>query len=396
MEVSGRRYALVSSSYHPHVGGVEEHVRQVAAGLRERGNVVEIWTVARETGVGEALVEGCRVRYLPAPLPARDLRAFWHFLVRAPRALGRWMQAYRSLRPDVINIQCFGPNGVYATVLSRMVGVPLVVSSHGETFADEHGVFDRSALLRVSLRRAVQVGLATGCSPVVADDLRTRFSAPEVHVVPNGVATEHRSYVGEGVAPAHARPLLLGVGRLVPQKGFDLLLEAAARSRAQPDVWIVGDGAQRGPLEALAQKLGLAERVQFLGRQAPSQVGALMQQSSVVVVPSRTEAFGMVVLEAWAHGIPLVATDRGGPAGIVTDGHDGLLVDPENVDSLARTIDRVLNDRALALRLSRSGLETVAGYTWSRVVDAYCELFTQVIELQFGAEDRGSIRRANK
>src|SRR5690606_12002229 len=164
MEPSRMRIALVSSSYHPHFGGVEEHVRHVARELQERGHAVEVWTVDRGDGLRDEVVDGCRVRYLPTPLPARSVRALGSLTIRAPGALTRWVSAYTAFRPDVINVQCFGPNGVYGLALAKLMGTPLVVSSHGETFGDEHGVFDKSALLRASLCRAVKFSTVTACS----------------------------------------------------------------------------------------------------------------------------------------------------------------------------------------------------------------------------------------
>lgn len=371
------RIALVSSSYHPHFGGVEEHVRHVARELQERGHAVEVWTVDRGDDLRDEVVDGCRVRYLPTPLPARSARALGSLAMRAPRALARWVRAYAGFRPDVINVQCFGPNGVYGLALAKLTRTPLVVSSHGETFGDEHGVFDKSALLRASLRRAAQSSTLTACSSLVADDLRSRFRAREVSVIPNGVDLHLASGLPSPPPPQTARPVLIGVGRLVPQKGFDLLLQAAAQSHYEPDVWIVGDGAELPRLRELASTLDMRERVKFLGRRSPVEVRALMASSNAVVVPSRAEAFGIVVLEAWASGLPVLATKRGGPAGFVTDGHDGLLIDPQDLSTIVAGIDRVLGDEELSASMARGGHESVLRFTWKEVADKYERLFKQ-------------------
>lgn len=373
------RVALISSSYHPHFGGVEEHVRHVAKGLQARGQAVEIWTVDRGDGLRDEMVDGCRTRYLPTPLPARSTRAMVSFAIHAPRALVMWIRAYSDFRPEVLHVQCFGPNGIYALALARLTGTPLVVSAHGETLADEHSVFDRSALLRASLRQAVHSGVVTACSSLVANDLSARFGAGQVTVVPNGVelasddAAPRRPPVGE------VHPVLLGAGRLVPVKGFDILLRAAAEARHNTRVVIVGDGAQRACLESLAADLGIADRVDFLGRRSSDEVRELMAEATAVVVPSRVEAFGIVVLEAWASGTPLLATNRGGPADLVTDGHDGVLIDPNDLSSVVTGIDHVLGNPEFASRLALEGKQTVRSYTWERVVDLYDGLYSQLL-----------------
>src|SRR5690606_13449185 len=117
--------------------------------------------------------------------------------------------------------------------------------------------------------------------------------------------------------------------------------------------------------------LDMRERVHFLGRRSPAEVRMLMASSNAVVVPSRAEAFGIVVLEAWASGVPVLATKRGGPAGFVQDGHDGLLIDPQDISSIALGIDRVLGDDYLSARLVQAGSESVLRFSWGRVVEAY-------------------------
>lgn len=374
-----RRVALISSSYHPHFGGVEEHVRHVAAELTSRGHQVEVWTVDRGEHLGVQQVDGITVRYLPTPLPARRVPNLARFGASAPGALLGWLRAARQFRPDVLHVHCFGPNGPYAMAVSTLTRTSLVLTSHGETFMDEHDVFGRSPFLRAALRRGcATAGSVTGVSSLVADDLRRRFDATEIAIIPNGVkepsshqdslATRHR---GDGEVVA--------VGRFVQVKGFDLLLRAAAASDRLRNLRIVGDGPERENLALLVASLHLEDRVEFLGRQTSEEVQRVMSRARVVVMPSRKEAFGIVALEAWASGTPLVATSTGGPAGFVTDGLDGVLVDPRDTAALAAAIDDVLGDAAHAQELAARGRETVRQFTWERVVDRYETIYRSVL-----------------
>lgn len=381
-----RRVALVSSSYHPYVGGVESHVRHVAAELRGAAIDVEVWTVDRGEHLGVTELDGIEVRHLPTPLPARSGSSLASFGTAAPRAWRSWRAAFRSFEPDVVHVQCFGPNGVYASALARSVRVPLVVSSHGETTADDHGAFTDSALLRVALRRAVAAAAAvTGCSEPVLDDLRARFGLVGGTVVPNGVGPVPPLRPTDGSALADpglvGRRVVLGVGRLGAPKGFDLLVEAVAELDPELDATLVlvGDGPERERLQDLGGRLGLGERLRLVGALDEPSVHAWMRRADVVVVPSRTEAFGIVALEAWRAGSPLVATSLGGPASFVTDGVDGILVDPVNTAALAGAVESVLRDGGRARRLADAGLEAVRGYTWTAVADAYRALYDEVL-----------------
>ncbi|WP_341359324.1 glycosyltransferase family 4 protein [Georgenia sp. M64] len=367
--------ALVASSYHPHVGGVEEHVRQVAAELRRRGRQVAVWTVDRGEHLGTAQVDGVEVRYLPCPLPSASVGGVLRFILALPPAVRAWRAAYRALRPSVLHVQCFGPNGIWAWALARRTRTPLVISSHGETSGDDHNVFEKSTLLRWSLGRAVRdASLTTGCSEVVLADLRRRFGLDDGVVVPNGVNLD------EKLDPAHVQacgPVVLALGRIERTKGFDLLLRAFARADLPPGTRLAlgGDGTEVAVLRALVTELGVADQVSFLGVLRRDGVAGWLDAATVLVVPSRYEAFGIVILEAWRAGTPVIATSRGGPAEIVTEGVDGLLVDPLDVDSLAAALATLLRDRDLARRLSVAGRRTVERYTWARTTDKYEELY---------------------
>jgi glycosyltransferase involved in cell wall biosynthesis len=370
-----RRIALVTSSFAPHVGGVEEHVRQVAHELTELGHSVGVWTVDRGERLGQQLVDGQTVHYLPTPLPARSTRALWSYAAQAPSAWMRWVGVLRDFRPDILHVQCFGPNGLYALALHRRFHTPLVVSSHGETFADDHKVFDRSALLRAGLRSALaRASATTGCSQFVLNHLADNFGLGDGVVVPNGVDLRVPSCAPE-TWPA---PYVFAVGRLGRQKGFDLLLSAYANSSLPRDgvrLVIGGDGPERLTLEHQRRRLGLDSLVVLPGRLSAEGVAGGMAGAVAVVVPSRVEAFGIVALEAWRSGSPLIMTSRGGGSELVRDGIDGLLLDPTDEASLAAALDRLQADRALAARLSSAGRKRVRGFTWKATAAAYGDIY---------------------
>ena len=374
------RIALATSSYEPHVGGVEEHVRNVARVLVERGHEVVVWTIDREGGAAVREVDGIEVRDLPAPLPARSPSGLLRFALRAPWAWARWRGAFRSHRPDLIHVQCFGPNGTYSRVLAKRTGTPLVITSHGETLADDAGVFTRSRFAIGSLRAGLAAAAAvTGCSQVVLDDLEARFGLDPAlgQVVFNGIDLVEPA----GTAPPGATGrFVAAVGRLQPVKGFDLLVEAFARADLPSDVRLVigGDGPELDGLRNEAVRLGVGERLVLPGRLDRGTVGALWAAAGVGVVPSRFEAFGISALEIWRAGSALIATTRGGPAEFVRDGVDGILVDPLDVEELARALRELLSDPARASLLGVAGAERVRSFTWDRAVDAYESVYRDV------------------
>jgi glycosyltransferase involved in cell wall biosynthesis len=174
--------------------------------------------------------------------------------------------------------------------------------------------------------------------------------------------------------PADA-PLLLAMGRLHEAKAHDVALEALARL---PDafLWIAGAGPEEGRLKALSESLGLSPRVRFLGWRTDA--SALYRTADLCVFPSRYEPLGNVVIQAWAHGLPVVAAASTGPAALIRDGEDGRLVPLDDPAALAEAARALLDDPAARARLAQAGLARVAGeFSQAAVVARWGELFSE-------------------
>jgi glycosyltransferase involved in cell wall biosynthesis len=198
--------------------------------------------------------------------------------------------------------------------------------------------------------------------------------------VPDAGAAVRRP--AEDVHAARARaPLAVALGRLHPNKGFDLLLEALAVTR-RARLWIAGDGPLRPHLERLAIRLGIVDRVRFLGWR--DDVPALLALADLLVCPSLHEPLGNVVIEAWSAGLPVVATASDGPAALIEDGESGILVPLPNhpgggAKALACAVERLCNDRSLRARLGQAGRRVYeAEFTEEMVVAQYRSFFDRV------------------
>jgi glycosyltransferase involved in cell wall biosynthesis len=155
---------------------------------------------------------------------------------------------------------------------------------------------------------------------------------------------------------------LLFTGRLAAVKGLPILLEALARLAAQHpqlELALAGDGPDRAALEAQAARLGVADRVRFLGYRSSEQVRALLQDTDVFVLPSFAEGVPVVLMEAMASGVPVVATRVAGVTELVEDGVSGFVVPPGDVGALVASIASLLADPALRARFGSSGRRTV-------------------------------------
>ncbi len=206
---------------------------------------------------------------------------------------------------------------------------------------------------------------------------RGGWPAERVHYLPN--------FVDSAQAPAAPRaafdtpagaPLLLALGRLHVNKAFDVLLTAMARL-PEAWLWLAGSGPLDGTLKQQAERLGIAGRVRFLGWR--DDLAALAAAADMIVVPSRHEPLGNVVLEAWALRRPLVAAAAQGPAALIRDEESGLLVPVENAEALAAAIGRVIAEPGLADRLVAGGWAAYqADFTEAISVARYLELLERL------------------
>jgi glycosyltransferase involved in cell wall biosynthesis len=203
------------------------------------------------------------------------------------------------------------------------------------------------------------------------------FAAERVHLVPNFVAAVPQPAIARAAldTPDDAA-LVLGLGRLHTNKAWDVLLDAIA-CLPSAYLWLAGEGPEADALRRRAERLGIAARVRWLGWR--NDVPALLAAADALVCASRHEPLGNVVIEAWAHNVPVIAAASQGPRGLIRDGRDGLLVPVDDAAALAAAIERVIGERALAGILARAGRARYeAAFTESAVVRQYIEFFHKV------------------
>jgi glycosyltransferase involved in cell wall biosynthesis len=233
-----------------------------------------------------------------------------------------------------------------AAKAARRLGVPYGFSVHA---------IDARKVVRSELAdRARDAACVVACNPDVAGDLR-RAGAP-VHLIPHGVDLDR---FRPTPAPNGEVLSLLAVGRLVPKKGFPVLVEAASRLLAPFCLRIVGDGPGRAALERRVADAGLSDRVTLVGPRTHDDLPAEYAAADVVVVPSVTDATGdrdglpNVVLEAMSSGRPVIASDVGAVGSAVVDGRTGVLVPPGDAGALTGAIEFLADQPRWRARLGR-------------------------------------------
>ncbi|MEO8482714.1 MAG: glycosyltransferase family 4 protein [Acidobacteriota bacterium] len=345
---------VVTNDFPPRVGGIQTYVHEIFTRLDD-----DI-TVVASTSPGAATFDRTfrhRVVRLPTSM-----------LLPTPRTLRRVAALARSIHPDVIVFGASMPLALMGPSLHQRLGVPYVAFTHGLEVAASRVPLWRTALA-YSLRRAAAV---TAVSSWTADVLRHSVGDGRVRVLPNGVDTT-RFHVGVRDADIRARhglddALVVGcVSRLVPRKGQDVLLAACAHlTSAVPNlrVLIVGSGPDLGRLQAIARRLGMADRVVFAGEVTEAELPMYFRAADIFAMPCRSrwaalevEAFGAVYLQAAAVGRPVIAGRSGGTSDALRNGETGILVDASRTEEVVDALRHLLQDRTAAAAMGDRGAE---------------------------------------
>ena len=332
---------LVTNDFPPKVGGIQSYLWELWRRLPP-DQVTVLTTPYEGTDAFDAAQPYRVVRsrakvLLPTPGLARDIDA-----------LAREVGAGVILLDPALPLGALGP---------RLRAAPYVVVLHGaEVTVPGRLPGSRAALARV-LHGAAGV-LAAGPYPV-REGLRAARRALPGLVIPPGVdpvrfhplTAEERAGVRESFGLPTREPLVLGVSRLVPRKGFDVVIDAVARLDGTAHLAIAGGGRDRDRLSRRAARAGLGDRFRLLGRVPDAALAGLYGAADVFAMCCRerwggleAEGFGIVFLEAAACGVPAVAGRGGGSADAVADGTTGFVVPPRDVGAVAAALDAVLTD----------------------------------------------------
>lgn len=359
------RILHVYKDYFPVLGGIENHIRVLAEAHAAAGHQVTVLVCAPGPRTRIEELNGVRV------IKAGRLAT----VASMPLSLSQPLILSR-LQADVVHVHSPYPLGELANWLMGRARAT-VVTHHSDVVRQARWLRLYGPLLRRILSRTDRI-IAT--SPRYIDTSPwLRPVRDRCVVVPLGV--DHRRFTPPP-APFDGPPTILFVGRLRYYKGVDTLLRAL---RDLPGVRlnIVGDGPMRGRWEALALSLGLAERVRFLGEVEDDRLPLLYHQAHLFVLPAnaRAEAFGTVLLEAMASGLPCITTEVGtGTSWVVQDGVTGLVVPPDDPAALAEAIRSLLSRPDLRVEMGRRGRERVeARFTLDRMIGAVARVYEEVL-----------------
>jgi glycosyltransferase involved in cell wall biosynthesis len=369
------------------MSGAERSLMSLLAGLGDEVEPVvacpdgELATAVEAAGIRREPIAGTQASFRLHPLhTARGLLELGRSALGVRRLVAR-------LRPDLVHANTTRA-GLLA-LLGRKRGGPPVLVHIRDWFPD--GRFPR-AVHGLIARRADAIVANSAYVAAQFDDLSPRHP---VRVVHNPVeldrfdpATAHGAAVRHELGLGESDPVLSVVAQLTPWKGQDDAIRALAKLPGEPVLLLAGSAKFAGAgtqydnvayereLHELAAQLGVTDRVRFLGER--SDVAAVLAATDVLLLPSWREAFGRIAVEAMAMAVPVVATNEGGPAEIVREGVDGLLIPPRDPDLWARELSRLMADAALREPMGRSARERSHDFSLPNHVAAVRSIYREL------------------
>lgn len=367
----GRRLKVlqVGKFYPPHMGGIETHLQALCGALRDSVDL-RVVVASDDSGSLCEVIDGVPVSRVPTKLT----------LFSTPLCPGM-VREIRRCDADIVHLHLPNPTAVLAFLTSGHRG-RLVVTYHSDTVRQKILGPMFEPCLHALLRRASAI-IATSPDYRRTSAVLSRYP-DRCHVIPYGIALEQFERCDSAkvaqIRRQYGERLVVSVGRLVYYKGFEYLIRAMAQVRGT--LLIVGDGPLRARLERLAAELGVRERVVFTGEIQNEEIVPFYHAADVFALASiaRSEAFGIVQIEAMAAGIPVVNTslDSGVP---FVSRHDetGLTVPPQDPEALAAALNRLLDDEDLRASFGRAARrracqEFSVGTMLARTVDLYEEV----------------------
>lgn len=369
--MKGMRLTLVISSLAR--GGAERVLSILAGAWAEQGH--EVTLLSFDHGEAPAYALHPSVTRLSLGLLEESHGA----LQGVRRNLGRiriLRRAIRQSRPDLV-VSFLDRVNVLTLLATLWMRVPVIVSERIDP--SRYDIGSGWSFLRRLLYPLADLLVCQTEAALARFQALTRVrgvAIPNPVCLPPGVASRP---TGENREPAHHA--LIAMGRLVPQKGFDLLLQAFSRIAVRHPAWTLtvwGDGPLLEELQTQANSLDLSQRVRFPG--ATADPFSKLSAADLFVFSSRFEGFGMALAEAMACGLPVISFDcPEGPALLIRDGVDGLLVPPENVDGLSAALDRLMSDPGERARFAVRAPEVLDRFSLERVLPLWQDVFVKLV-----------------
>lgn len=376
------RIALVSDWYYPKIGGVASHMHNLALKLKGRGHDVAVVTNNWETGKEKELerlnIDLIKIPGVISPIFGINVT----YSLKSTQELNEFLKDF-----DIIHSHhAFTPLALKAVKAGRTLEKGTLLTTHSISFAHESKLWQALGLTFPLFSHYLKYPHRIIAVSKAAKAFIEHFTDTKVEIIPNGVddKTFHPNWNKEEIKEEFGieGEVILYVSRMSYRKGPHVLLNAFSQIKDATLV-MAGNGELSPFLKAQAKFLGIEDRIRFLGYVPTKELPKIFGMADIFVLPSITaEAFGIVILEAMASGVPIIATTVGGIPEVIKESESGLLVPPSNELELKNAIEKLLNDESLRKWLGQNGRKAVEEkYSWNNVIKEIEKAYEEVLSI---------------
>ena len=405
------KIAIATAVYYPMINGVAVFSHNLAAGLADRGHEVMVLCPSQTGNNHTSIIDDVETVYLKS-IQAKIYPDQIHQVPKKRRLFYRHgfrvsvfpkreiKKALDKFRPDVVHVQVSDPIGLSVVAYARKRGIPVVTTEHNQpdVITDPLHIpgFVKKpvdALLSAYfVNRQSKSDFVTMPTKQAIDNLilsrGKEFNVP-VAAVSNGVdlANFKPGKVSDKIYKKYEipkdRPIVLYVGRVDPEKKVGLIIDAFKKAREKVPkalLIVVGDGVDKSRLERKVKEEGISENVRFLGRVLPPDLYELYKIGSLFATASEIETQGIVLIEAAATGLPLIAVDKGAVGEVCISNKNGYLCQPGNVVEIGDAMVKILSDDKLREKFSQNSIKIASEHDFERTLDKFINIYKKVQE----------------
>ena len=396
-----KRILIINYEYPPLGGGGGVACQQIAVELAKTVQV-DVLTGGFKGLPSHEVDLGVNVYRVPVLLRKnRSVASFLSMLSYFPSSLIHGWLLLKKENYDLVNTWFVIPSGLTGQFLSRWKGIPNVLTIIGGDIYDPTKSYSphRNPVLHWVVQRLLEA--ANGKTAISLDTKKRALEhykvKTEINVIPLGIKEPSFSYASRAdLGFSEEDFLLVSVGRLVPRKGYSILLDAVSKlPHSNLKVIIIGDGPCEHDLKGQAIRLGIVDRVKFMGFISDKKKFQILAVSDCFVLPSLHEGFGLVFLEAMVCGLPVVTTNNGGQSEFLRDGKTGFLIPVDNTELLVERIMLLISDPVMREQMGSFNRGYSKQFLIQETANQYLDLFEKTLsagslkaEASKGSENR--------
>ena len=387
------RILFITTRFHPHVGGVENVVENLAGKLAKKHEVSVVNSLDTNSLSGSRFIKGFKIELSEKPFSKNERVKDKKIWINLPKTFFGYLSfPYRFIfssiallkyagkfDPDVINYHFPDDSSIYIWIFGLFNRTPLVTNIHGN---DLH-VFAKKSLQGFFIKKILTKSkVIIVNSTYMKKDLSNFIPTIEdkVKIISNGLDVDQfKSVTKKSEYRQFKKPYVFYIGRLVHKKGVDILLEAVKKANLKDLKFVIeGKGEELDSLKKQAKRLDIDEQIIFTEGNINNENGEkvwIMKEAEFGIIPSRVEPFGIVALEFMAAGTPIIVSKTGGLENIIVNGETGMFFKNGNVDDLVEKIKHVHLDGSLRIKLAEKELNEVKKYSWGNISQEYLDAF---------------------